>query len=1409
MKYQNFLKKGLDQDTNSLDVDKFSLRELVNGTIMQEGDYGVVVNYKGTERKVRLIDGQPDQYKLLGSTESFANVIDQDGNYNKREGITFFTWDSEQGSKILYYDVVDNYLTQMFPNPELVEDLDFPSDWCVYAKPYSDRGCHYVYFTDTRNNLRRIELRVDRYIEQDCVERIIRGSQSYPRLDELGVIKQANTGCIDFYTVLDGGGLKAGGYSFMYRKYNTTNARRTNFSNTTNVIPVILSDDIGGKVDQITNKKIALSIPPGDGSDGFDSIQLLVIKHISGSEANPENGFLLKPNKEWYQNGNIEYTGVNDEIEVSLADFLIDDLAMKSMGDFVFKQEKIIGSRFELQDFALEQDIVPDCVQTIQRKIGSAESAYSDIEDAVNNKSEFRGEQIAYGVYVYNEHGNGVVYPLDLSGFSPDKVISTLAMTGTVDSSGYNLLFGDTYEITIGDADLKIGDWIKIGNGWGEIIQKNFQVVTVDVKGGMFTVGTEAPIEILLGQSGNQSDSWTWKYASRADSQFTIFDDDGDISAIGLSIQGLKNWPSWAKGFEIVRGKRIKNIVGQTPHIPTIGVQGVPTTNYTESPVAREFSFPPLEVKIDVIGDPDYKGQLDYLVPKPHIWGHARNIVCNVEVLSESNEIDIANYKAEYRVQTGEDGLNEVSRAIYALPPEFMYGVDGNSLDIDSVLQATEVNIADAVAIRYKEIDVLNEAKIDIIDDDPEVTNINPDNNEKVGKDTYVSIFEACSADQFFYNREKRIGVNNDHAVQAPLGVYLAANGSVLGESVMRAAYFNPIQGEQDFFPLPEPVFKDQLDTIALYGNSEQLCLQQLANPVITTYPNNLDTGQTKNQKGLLIGLDGQLQDFTALMWNAAVEYFPFLDYVKQQSVLTGYITEDSEIFAGPVVETDKIIGGAYILNIERGLGSGRYGSINDATVQWQRTGVCQSLSQSDIDNNTTFDLEVFAGDCYITKHSFKISETAPKILELTADYDLVYDENKIRQNLDREEIQKVCEFRRNVEFLDVVLESEVNAHFENIVDQYPRLNNNHISTYMNNREYYYHTGYSKQNDIKPLVSYEDRAKENNLYRTGLVASETKLRGGESNEFVDVEGFDRFKANNIFLADGRFGDITRLIDNNDFGLTFIQEKKVGWIGIGLDRISTEDNLLLATGTSEVFGNSEQYISRDMGSQHPLSIVERDGLIYGVDSIRKAVWRMGPRGGGFEVISLKAMKSYFDKELIGAEFISGHIDTRRENYVLTIDDNTIIFNIPLGQWDHELPTKLEHGIGSGNDLFWFKDGYLYQAYEGDYGQLFGSPVDTRVKVVINDEANLPKILQSIAINCKGAVDSVKIRVCGTDQETEWLPLSLNKKNNHYWNNVLRSGRDKLKGSAFEVEFIINSTTEKVSVYSLITTVRKVI
>ena len=89
-----------------------------------------------------------------------------------------------------------------------------------------------------------------------------------------------------------------------------------------------------------------------------------------------------------------------------------------------------------------------------------------------------------------------------------------------------------------------------------------------------------SPIRLNLSViTDNQTANGDIKFPSRSlklgSNRYTLFSPDNKIISLGLRLVNLNSHPTWAKGFVILRAKRYKNILWQSPFIPMMRVKGI------------------------------------------------------------------------------------------------------------------------------------------------------------------------------------------------------------------------------------------------------------------------------------------------------------------------------------------------------------------------------------------------------------------------------------------------------------------------------------------------------------------------------------------------------------------------------------------------------------------------------------------------------------------------------------------------------------------------------------------------------------------------------------------------------------------------------------------------------------------
>ncbi len=714
MKQINNFKKGMDYDSALTEISNEAMRDAVNMSLLENEKFGSNVNMQGTDTLRAMI------YNTTGLRVLAAILTNATINGEQARGILYFTYDTAQQSNIHFLNLDNEQLTQIYPDfgARRFNQLGFSYDSVIDAFAWSDRGRHFVYFTDNTNNLRFVEVRDD-----------FRTSL----IKELSVRPVNPVDCLEYVEVQTGGSKKAGSYQYLYRRWNSNTCVASAWSNITNAIPIIFDDEActditgvdihGAKIDQKTNKQIKLRINGRDGEFGFDQIQILEIANTTDLKTNPTTGILYTPQE--FDRDEIIIAGDEEGVRINLDDVLIDDLPIIGAKTITEKDERIFVGNIKLQNFPMDNgDIALDKAKTIEKSVGDVgfieydkiikssrgdftltvqedyDNAYKCPDDTVNCKSYWRGEVYPFGVFIYDEFRNGIVCPIDFTPYGKD--LFEFQNYDTADSISTN---GDEVIVTVPNSTIyQVGDVLSIG-GIKRTVLRIINLRQIQVDGGN-NVGNSFNISLFYGQKGNQGTSWAWKFPARSDNQFSIFDADNKVKAIGLRLEGLRNWPTWAKGFEIVRRKRKKNILYQTPHVPTIGVQGSSTQGLLDEQGGREL---------------DYSGELDYIHPKIHYHGSAAGI----EALDE--------VKSHWRRLTGP----RLPRMIHSISPDYLYNVAGESYDLSSV-DGAKTSIIDAIILKRN----------------GRTTETTPIDNVKTEILSLQVNYEALSRSQYYYTRE-------------------------------------------------------------------------------------------------------------------------------------------------------------------------------------------------------------------------------------------------------------------------------------------------------------------------------------------------------------------------------------------------------------------------------------------------------------------------------------------------------------------------------------------------------------------------------------------------------------------------------------------------------------------------------
>ena len=1289
----NNFNKGLNKDIELKKQPNTTLREAINVDLTEEGNFGALTNMRGSKKIVDILE------TTVGVSEiNILGAFDCIGLFNGQEkpAIIYFVkvGTSTAIDRIIAVDIegiedlkgnINPVAHQLYPNVNTTP-LNFPSKGTVDAYFHREKKKNLVYFVDHVNPIRFIK--VDQYANQTLKDITLR-----PKSPIDNIVARHEE---------EGGDLLAGTYQFAFRYFNTDTLNHSTWSLFTNPFPVV-KEKTGGKIGEKIGKKIILEVQKStEGSDGFDAIQLAVVKNNDGSKLPQTLAFLLTPSTEWYNNPfPIEYSGTENTTSVDISELVIEDSNVLTGKTIEQKDGHLFLGNVKFTDLSYDPDNLPTFsnVITKQNEIPS-NNAFPDY--MVRSKSYWREEVYRFGITYQDEFGNWAPpRPLDFSPFHKFKIDTDSSVDLTVLSTSFNSATEETtitiktggpepvdYGTLTGIADAaNFGDWIGIFPGVttsGITAEDDrFKLIRVKPSGtdtlvirnkdsNTITVGHK--IRQLYGEKGNhaQADVKDWKFPSREVPEYSLLDSNSNPTAIGLTITGIKNHPSWAKAFAIVRLPRKKNIIFQIPQINTVAVEGVITPG--------EHSFTDtanVVIQEGWIGDPlntsqGYNMKEDHFAPKAHFKGVARNIVA---IRKLTNVLGIDFHSPEYFVQRP-NGINERTTPpfLWGIVPGYIYNDNGDPFNDNAQDKATKLRVVDAVLWKqtFK--------------------------GESRGQ---AIIFDALDKGQYFYTRtgfikdnvnkiyfeniEDTKGFNTDWK---EVGIDLPIQRFVLNDTGGLLIDHNWTNG----------IFKN----IKKFGTGTQLSINQGKHPSI---PGGTIFGEpVENQRGLVIKLSKELPDFTFTAFknrqDLSYAIFP-IDYrntdVYQDSTKTATIQvfdgltgltfaaaggSVKEIAAGA---NGAYVGAAFILNGIVGLGDDRYGSF-DVSQDYIFTGAYYKFKGTEVADNTPIDIDVFGGDCFISRATIKVNNSTSRIIRYgPAQTDSNFASgfvggiifaHKTGSSVDR------------VEILDFYVESEVNAGYQAQENVFPENQDIGIANYKKNHTYDYNPGYSIGNKNKIFPSQDKSDDTTTHFPARIVFSDKKIL--QSN----IIGFNRFRALSLKDLEETFGDITKIIRSKDGNMYVLQEGAVRYLPVSREIIEYQSGETKELRTaSAVIGDVSRYITTERGCQHIRTVKRGTNFIYFADARHKKVLRF-TTGSPLETISDKGMYDYFfdklsRKEDIPEHALMGGYDNNREEYWLFSPKlNRINYPDPGGQQstDHvsdiiEPPTDLDADIAA--------------------------------------------------------------------------------------------------------------------------------
>ena len=1375
---------GQDSDTSSDYFKQDRLRSVVNMELVQDNNAIRLQKIRSTKEIFQWLPQPSDNLNVLAMVNVQANYVVSPTVTEQRESLLMFSYDDDNGSLINIIDIENTTVLQLYPNLTDNTDLNFPPRGTISASFTKENGVPEIYWDDNQNELRKLSLVID--------------PANLPTLRSMSVRRRLGVIATTNHAISVGGNLQGGSYQFFARLYNTKDGSRSKWSLSSNPIPIadFLQNNTVGKV---FDQKISFRLDVVSSEIPFyDSYQLAVVKSIDGIAVPSTIAYITQPETDNYANVaaglvSVEYKGdTGNEKDVPLEDVIGDDAGIEYAKTQAIKDNRLWRGNIKYFDYKNDRgEAVVSNAQTIKETV-----QYLTQLNTTNKKGHWRDEVYAYGLGYLDEFGNvGLVEPLDLSKFYKNE---RSGATTFVTAITPQLATYDQYTITVASATgIALWDTLEIGGVYVTVVE--ITGTTLLVKGDLSAVVAPIIAYRCIGKDGNHADNWAWKFPKRETPTYGILNASDLPQAIALRLTNITNYPSWAKAVIVVRQRRQKNILFQTPHIATIGARGVPSqpsniSTWSSTPLSTSELF-----DYRIIKDSDYLNQFDTLLPKTLGFGMAKN----VPVAWLKFAVGLVNafeYQPYYQLQDYNfqewDG-KEIPNFLIAPYPAWVYNFNGNPT-ISYELSGGEFLEACDAAIH---------TRIDLDDQTPFIDIA----NNYAARDA-VNLYN--NPQHYVLNGTDKIYLHPLFDVDAN-----AFNNKINGQAriVLGNAAFLLTE-----LPFSSPIFKDvnHFGYLAELSNNQGVSdkVPNLVRSFLNLY---------EAQRAVLLQSENKLIDFTYYLHapnTGGFNYFPLYGFPIPPEIYdttnleeqTGLIPSTNSIDSNlgltiPVntifMPVDEASGGVWILNVKKGLSDDRY---SKTSADWLFTGAYAKLENN---TNAPLSFDVWGGDCFLTLDAIKVNQNTVRISDKF---------DSVGGGIGSTNNRKVGSFVNNVEFLTMWLESEVNTFFGNRTDEYPINTGLGVQNYSKPYLKQYNGSYSIGNELKTYVSDEiltDNQRPQ-IYPARYVYSDIRIYQATDSAFFDTDGFSVFRPLSRRDLQEEFGGITGIVDFGDPTLHFIQERKVRVEPIGRDLIERNEGAEMILTDGSIVGRGGQYLPFTSGCQHMRTIKQYDGMAFFADQINRRVVMFASRGANWKFINEDQQISFFntflENEYLEPELF-GIIDTNniKQQYILVgngKNSRANIYTIKSGVWESRLSTELFNAGVTVENILYAATKDLWAFYKGDipqqlYGYMFGQKVNSIFSFIASPaNAAYTTVFDSIVLNKEGDlvanVDSCIVRAYDKVTDTEKLtdslavtsylyPTPIAPKNNRWWINRIRFDGERARATSYVVEFVIRN------------------
>lgn len=843
------------------------------------------------------------------------------------------------------------------------------------------------------------------------------------------------------------------------------------------------------------------------------------------------------------------------------------------------------------------------------------------------------------------------------------------------------------------------------------------------------------------------------KFPDRTNASYTLFNASGQLQSLGLRLTGLNNHPSWARKLEIVRVDRkgrFKNILFQTPIIPMCTVHGVGALD--SYPTTLTYKEGADNERTEENATPMTSGHT--LVPKNLFWPEQRAIYKNSSAGSGSTRLVSGEVRLQYV------GTSEGYTYSMIFPPDSMY----NSTDRYAYTGSEKVDFVDYALLKATITDSNPSKTVTVVSGDDINTNV-------------TGTFHATADNQYYFNNghgKSAISPTDRAITDYEFFDNLNASDTVAGKAIMD---YEALQTGGINFG-----FKPDIQRCAVVKVS----------------------GQVIND------VSAEAKTFSAATWNArgvggGALSSASASLLYEVDLTNKYINEYG-------VSLDSLyVNVVAIANVKLGLGDDRYGESTDLQ-EYISTGCKYTFSAAEVatleagGDVVLGDLDVWGGDCVVSSHVFKISDSSYSVVNqsknIAAGPPSVADNLSKWNNVLFKDLVEGNSFlcipisvENAAQYVQVILESEYNGAIreQDILEgssaAIPVMTGS-VATARTPLTYRYNINLNKNNSQKIYVSEPQFSFKQSEFGARVHWTDLKIYNS------DQQGFDIFRVADFYDIEEKYGTITKLALAGD-NLYSIHDQAVIYLQTGERQVEQADGGILAVRSGDVIGG-KIIIDSERGCQHLRGVIETGNIIYVPDNRNKSVYALS----GQQLVPISkdnetVFRGMFSSK-IGARYVVGLYDPIRQQYWLadsnpaSANTNCQIFNEKLGFWvsNHQgFGKKLMGGAYGNQNLYVIgpngADTSIYTMYTGDISEFFGVVSPATVKFSVNPHPNVSKTFDNFlyfSSNRLSSVDYEVPREIELGSQTATLSLDIEPYEGSYrGKNPRAAGNARLRGT----------------------------